>query len=381
MLLVSAGLLVRSFRALQSAPLGFNPHHLLVMQLTFNQAGGSAHETPVFYENVLLRVRSLPGVDSVAIARDLPLVGANPSSPFNIAARPVASPAERPIARFRAISPGYFGTMGIPVLKGRGFTDEDNMKAPGVVVISQGMARRFWPNHNPMGDQISPAVGARGWCTIVGIVGDVRKGGAQFPIFPTMYYPYLQVPAAYIPLIEGSMRLVIRSSLPATALMGPVRREIAAVDKGTPVYDVRTMDDIVSGSMSRSRFDTALFGIFGLLALLMVVAGIYAVISYSVAQRTHEIGIRMALGARKGDVLRMVVGQGIRLALIGVAIGLAGAVALTRFLSSLVYGVKPTDPLTFIAVPLVLVAVALLACYFPARRAAKVDPMVALRHE
>jgi predicted permease len=381
LLLIVAGLMVRSFRALEATPLGFNPHRLLVMRVTPSLPGRAPPATPAFYELVLASVRSLPGVESAAIARDLPLVGANPSSPFSIAGRPVASPSQRPIARCRWISPDYFRTMGIPILKGRTFTDEDNSTAPGVVVISQEMARQFWPHRNPVGDQIKPAVGAKGWCTILGIVGDVTKGGPEFPIYPTMYYPYLQVPAPDIPLIEGSMRVVIRSSLPASVLTGSVRREVAGTNRGTPVYDVRTMDEIVSGSLSRSLFDSALFGIFGLLALLMAVAGIYAVISYSVTRRTHEIGIRMALGAQKTDVLRLVLGQGIRFALIGVAIGIFAALGLTRLLSSLLYGVKPTDPLTFIAVGSILLGVALLACYIPARRATKVDPMVALRYE
>jgi predicted permease len=381
LLLIVAGLMVRSFRALETAPLGFKPHRLLVMQLTSSQAERAPAATPARYKRVLASVRSLPGVESAAIARDLPLVGANPSSPFSIAGRPVASPQQRPIARCRWISPDYFRTMGIPILKGRTFTDEDNSTAPGVVVVSLEMARQFWPHRNPIGDQIRPAVGASGWCTIVGIAGNVRKGGPEFPIYPTMYYSYLQVAAADIPLIEGSMRLVIRSSLPTSVLTVSVRRAVAGINRETPVYDVRTMDEIVSSSMSRSRFDSALFGSFGLLALLMAVAGIYAVISYSVTRRTHEIGIRLALGAQKRDVFRMITGEGLKLAVIGVFIGLAAAVGLTRFLWSLLYGVEPTDPFTLAAVSLVLTAVALLACYIPARRATKVDPMVALRYE
>ncbi|HEV2500868.1 MAG TPA: ABC transporter permease [Terriglobia bacterium] len=381
MLLIAAGLMVRSFRALESAPLGFNPHRLLVMQLTPNQPEHSVKEIPAIYKRVLERVRALPGVDLAAIARDLPLVGANPSSPFSIAGQPAQSPQERPIARYRAISPDYFRTMGIPLVKGRAFTEEDDATGPAVVIISQGMARRFWPHRSPIGDQIKPASGASGWCTIIGIVGDVRKGGPVFPIYPTMYYPYLQVPAEYIPLIEGSMRLVIRSSLPASGVVTLVRREVESVNSGTPVYNVQTMDEIVFTSTSRARFDMTLFGIFGLLALLMAIAGIYAIISYWVARRTHEIGIRIAIGASKGQVLRLVVRQGLRLALIGVVLGTIAALILTRFLSSLLYGVKATDPLTFVMAAVVLTAVALLACYLPARRATKVDPMVALRYE
>jgi predicted permease len=381
LLLIGAGLMVRSFRALEATPLGFNPHRLLVMRLSSSQAESAPAATPTFYERVLARVRSLPGVELAAIARDLPLVGANPSSPFSIAGRPVASPQHGPAGRCRWISADYFRTMGVPILKGRTLTDEDNSTAAGAVVINQEMVRHFWPHRNPIGEEIKPTQGASGWCTIVGIAGNVRKGGPEFPVYPTMYYSYLQVPAPDIPLIEGSMRLVIRSSLPASVLTGSVRRAVSEIDRGTPVYDVRTMDEIVSSSMARARFDSALFGMFGLLALLMAVAGIYAVISYSVTRRTHEIGIRMALGAQKGDVLRLVVGQGMILTLVGVGVGIIGAAGLTRFLSSLLYGVKPTDPLTFIAASLILTGTALLACYMPARRAAKVDPMVALRHE
>ncbi len=382
LLLIAAGLMVRSFRALETAPLGFNPHRLLVMRLTPSQAERAPAATPASYKRVLAKVRLLPGIGSAAIARDVPLAGGgNPASPFAIAGRPVVSPKESPIARSRWISPDYFRTMGIPVLKGRAFTEEDNSKAPGVVIINGEMARRFWPHRNPIGEQIKPALGARGWCKIVGIVGDVRKYGPEFPIYPTMYYSYLQVPSADIPLIEGSMMLVIRSSLPAKVLMGPVRRTVATIDSGTPVYNVRTMDELVSASMSRPRFDSTLFGIFGLLALVMAVAGIYAVISYSVTRRTHEIGIRMALGAQKGAVLRLVVSHGMILASIGMAAGVVAALGLTRLLSTLLFGVKPTDPVTFIGVSLILAGVAAFASYIPARRAANVDPMVALRHE
>jgi predicted permease len=381
MLLVGAGLMFRSFRSLQETPLGFNPHQLLTMQITFDQPGHSEQETVSFYEQVLDRVKSLPGVESAAIARDLPLVGANPSSPFNLASHPEESPEQRPIARYRAISSGYFHTLGIPLLKGRDFTDHDNQRSTGVVIINQAMAREFWPQQNPIGEQIEPAVGASGWCTIIGIVGNDRKGGAEFPIYPTMYYPYLQVPAKDIRLIEGSMRMPIRSPLSPKALLAVVKQEVAAVNKETPIYDVRTMDEIVSDSMSGPELDTFLLGAFGLLALLMAVAGIYAVMSYSVAQRTHEIGIRVALGAKKSDVLQLVVGQGMTLALIGAGLGIVGALALTRFMSSLLYGVNPTDAATFAAAALILTGVAILACYIPARRATKVDPMVALRYE
>ncbi len=381
MLLVGAGLMFRSLRSLQEVPLGFNPHQLLTMQITFGQPRHSAEETVAFYEQVLGRVKSIPGVESAAIARDLPLVGANPSSPFNIAGHPVASPERRPIARYRAISSGYFHTLGIPLLNGRDFTNQDNQGSFGVVIINQAMASEFWPQRNPIGEQIEPAIGANGWCTIVGIVGNDRKGGAEFPIYPTMYYPYLQVPARDIRLIEGSMMLALRSQLPLKALLSPVEQEVAAVNKETPVHDVQTMDEIVSASMLGPESGTVLFGIFGLLALSMALGGIYAVVSYSVSQRTREIGIRMALGAKKIDVLQLVLGQGMTPVLMGVGIGIVGALGLTRFMSSLLYGIKPTDAITFVAASLMLSGVAILASYIPAHRATKVDPMVALRYE
>jgi putative ABC transport system permease protein len=379
-LLVGAGLMVRSFRDLMRARLGFDPRHILTMQMTFNQQAASPQETPLFYEHVLERVRALPGVESAALARDLPLVGANPSIPFRIAGRTLPASGRKPIARYRAISSGYFSTMRIPLFEGRDFTGQDARGASCVAIINQAMARRYWPYRNPMGAEIKPDRGAPEWCTIIGVAGNVRKGGPGFPVQSTMYFSYLQVPDADIPVVEGSMRLVVRSASPLS-LVGGIRKQVTAINGGVPVYDVRTMSEIVSGSLARPRFDMALLAIFAIVALVMAAAGIYGVLSYSVAQRTHEVGIRMALGAEKREILRMVVGQGLKLALIGVAIGTAGALALTRFLSSLLYGVKPTDPLTFIAVSLILIAVSLLACYIPARRASKVDPMDALRYE
>ena len=379
-LLVGAGLMVRSVRDLLQAKLGFDPRHILTMQMTFNHQAASPQETPLFYEQVLERVRTLPGVESAAMARDLPLTGANPSLPFSIAGRPAPASGRKLIARYRAVSSGYFRTMGIPFVEGRDFIDQDARGAPGVAIINQAMARLYWPNRNPIGAKIKPDRGAPGWCTIVGVVGNVRKGGPEFPVYPTMHFSYLQVPDADVPLVEGSMRLVVRSKSPES-LVATIRKQVGAINSGVPVYGVRTMSQIVSDSMARPRFNMALLVVFALVALIMAAAGIYGVLSYSVARRTHEIGIRLAIGAQKGDVLKLVVGQGFRFTLIGVGIGIGGALGLTRFLSSLLYGVKPTDPVTIISVSAMLTAVALLASYIPARRATKVDPIIALRYE
>lgn len=290
--------------------------------------------------------------------------------------------------QFRTVSPGFFATMGVPVLRGRAFTDADTATSQPVILISESLARKWWRNQNPVGDQIDVGMyKGRSFADlaepprkVIGVVGDVRVTGLNIPMQPTVYIPVTQAPANLQAQWMRSATFVIRASAAgnlATALRGAV----ADVDATQRVTVVEPMTQVIRETVSRPRFNSLLLGMFAGLALILTSVGLYGVISYSVEQRTHEIGIRMALGARKSDVLRMVVGQGLRLALIGVGIGVAAALALTRFLSSLLYGVKPTDPLIFIAVSLVLIAVAMLACYIPARGAAKVDPMVALRYE
>lgn len=380
-LLVGAGLMIRSFQSLQRIEFGFNPHDLLTMKLAFSAPKSSVQKTPQFYEQALEKVRNLAGVESAALARDPPLDGVNPSNPFQIAGRPPAEPLKEPVARYRVISPGYFRTLDIPVLQGRDFTAQDAQGSNGVVIINQTMARHFWLHQDPIGKQIKPKFGQDHWCTIVGVVGNVKHYETDPGSDSVMYYPYLQVSNAAIPLVEEYMTLVIKTSLPPSRLLPAIRRTIGGIDKGVPIYHIETMEDALSDAASQPRFSMVSMGIFGFVALLIAVAGIYGVMSYSVAQRTHEIGIRIALGAQKSDVLWFVIGQGMTLALIGVGIGVAGALGLTRFLSSLLYGVRPTDPLTFVVVSMILTGVALLACYVPARRATKVDPMVALRYE
>jgi putative ABC transport system permease protein len=264
--------------------------------------------------------------------------------------------------------------MGIPLVAGRFFTPADTANATKVVIVNQELAREFWPAQNAVGQRISFDGSTGPWREIAGVVGDIKQHALWRSSAPMVYVPYAQDPWTF-------MSLVVRSRYKPEALVSSVRHAVLNVDKNQPLFSVRTMRQVVSLSIGVRRFNTLLLGLFALLALILALVGIYGVISYSVSQRTHEIGIRMALGAERSDVLKMVVGQGLKLALVGVAIGIVGALALTQFLSSLLYGVKPTDPLTFIAVSLILIVVALLACYIPARRASKVDPMIALRYE
>jgi putative ABC transport system permease protein len=393
-LLIGAGLMTRSLVSRLQINRGFQPDHLLTAQLDFSVSGfgGWVHPTAtspqVTLKHIMERIRSAPGVVSVAVAYKLPRdVDKGLAFPVVIENRSSATSAEYATADFEGVSPDYFRTMGIPLLEGRTFTEDDVYEAPWVAIINQTMARRYFPNQNPIGKRL--ALGGRKnpgqpdyndpddrppWKMIVGVVADTKTLGPRAETEPEVYVPYWQWPMQ-------SPALLVRTTGNAALSAAAIRGEVRAVNKFLPPPIIRSMDEILADSVAQPRYQTILLDLFGIAALILAAVGVYGVISYSVAQHTHEISIRMALGAEKSDVLRMVVGQGIKLALIGVAIGIAGALALTRFVASLLYGVKPTDPVTFVAVSLVLIAVALAACYIPARRAAKVDPMVALRDE
>ncbi len=376
--LMGAGLLMKSFYRLVSVNLGFAPEHVLTMNFNLTDSRYPQPEQKLaFFSEVLRRVESLPGVRSAVLADSLPL------SPFRARlmvtpwlARPPMNPADLNLVQASrvAVSPSYFYALGIPLLEGRTFTERDDARARYVAVVNEALGRRLFPGKDPVGRDLPRPGSLNKKMTIVGVVGNIYHEGPGASVQSEIYVPYLQ-------LSENYMQLAVKSAVDATSLAGAVRREVAAVDPDQPTADVTTLEQTLSQSVAPRRFNALLLGIFAFIALLISTVGLYGVIAYSVTQRTHEIGIRMALGADKSDVLRMVVGQGLKLALVGVAIGIAGALALTRFLSSLLYGVKPTDPVTFIAVSLILIAVALLACYIPARRASKVDPMVALRYE
>jgi predicted permease len=381
MLLIGAGLMVVSFERLQRANLGFDPNHILTLRVSIPATKLSREQLANFRRALVDGAAALPGVKSVALARNLPLSGTDPSLFFTIPGQPPVAPGQEPIARARFVSPDFFRTLNIPIRKGRDFTGQDGAGAPGVVIISESMARQFWHGQDPIGKPMKPGYPASSVvCTVVGVAGDVRQF-LSIDEPPVAYYPYDQIPASYVPLLESYFTLTIRTVGKHEDLAAAVRAQIHGVDPNVPVYDVQTMDDLVREAAASNRFQMLLFGVFAGVGLVLAAVGIYGVISYSVTHRTHEIGIRMALGAKRGEVLKLIVSDGLRLALGGSALGLAGALGLSRFLSGLLYGVKATDPATFAVVFFVLLAVALLACYLPARRATKVDPMVALRYE
>jgi putative ABC transport system permease protein len=285
------------------------------------------------------------------------------------------------VTRFRAIGPNYFSGLQIPLISGQEFTEHDTAASPRVAIVSQSLAKLYWPNENALGKRLKPELTGGEWCTVVGVAADVRHWAADITdVEPTAYYPYTQVPAAFLPLLEGSMSIAVRSQNPA-GLLTAVRARLAEVDATVPVYDVKTMDEMVSDSGSLRRFDMWLIGAFAALALVLAGVGVYGVMAYSVSQRTREIGIRIALGAQRQSVLRLIMGQGARLAVTGVVVGIVGAFGLTRLMESLLFGVSPRDFGTFSVVPAIVLVMILVGCFIPALRATKLDPVVALREE
>jgi putative ABC transport system permease protein len=383
-LLTGAGLMMRSLIRLRDVNVGFRTRGLLTMDVSLSgEKYSSPEEQAAFFGQALTRLQSLPSVRSAAAVTNLPLTRNGTRNSFEIP----AAHAVRGSADYNAVSPDYFRTMGIPLLSGREFVDSDSARTPLVGVISGRMAQRYWPHQDPVGASIvvSRPVGTRTpkgtlvhlnpqQLTIVGVVGDVRQLGLDAPPEAELYVPYPQWPSS-------ATSLVIRTYSEPSLLIPLVEKLVWSVDPDQPVTDVRTMGQWVSKEAASRRFVLQLIGVFALIAIVLAAVGIYGVVSNWTRQRTHEIGIRMALGAQKSDVVRLVTRQGMTLSLMGLVVGVGVALGVTRFLSNLLYGVNPTDPLTFAVVSLTLLAVALLACCLPARRAANVDPMVALRHE
>ena len=377
-LLAGAGLLFRSFLQLQSVNAGFTPEQVLTARLS---PSGEKFKTDSdyikYYENVLARIGALPGVREAGVINTLPLQK-GPTFRFRVEGRAPLPIDKWPPANYRSVSPNYFHVLNIPVLQGRPFTDRDNEQAPTVLLVNQSIAEKYFPGENVVGKRINFGRTDSNqqpiWREIVGVVADVKNMELKEQPEPEIYFSSLQSPFE-------AMSIVIRSSVEPGSLAGAVRGAVAEVDKTVPVADIETMDRIVTESVMQPRFNMVLLGLFSAIALVLSAAGIYGVTSYTVTQRTHELGIRLALGAQLGDVLRLILKQGLAVILIGVAIGLAAAFVLTRLLRTLVFGISTNDPLTFIGITLLLSVVALIACYMPARRATKVDPLVALRYE
>jgi putative ABC transport system permease protein len=375
MLLVGAGLMVRSFMRLQEVDPGFQPERVLAVDVALPGAKYKEDERVVgFFDQFLSRVKTQTGVESVAAISTLPLSGSGDIITFEIEGKTALADSGSVDAEYRIATPGYFRTMRIPLVKGNEFTERDTKDAPYAMVINETFARRFFPNEEPIGKRINFGGTESPWRTIVGMVKDVRLQSLDTEPYPQMYVALAQAP-------RRSMTMVVRTASDPLSVIPFVRNELATLDKDQPLYNVRTMQQVMSESTARRRFNMMLIAIFAFLGLVLASVGIYGVISYSVTQRTHEIGVRMALGAEARDILKMIVRQGMGMVILGVGLGLGGAFGLTRVMSSLLFGVSPTDLFTFAGVSLILATVALLACYIPARRATRVDPMIALRFE
>jgi putative ABC transport system permease protein len=379
-LLVGAGLLSRTFANLTGVAPGFDPHNVLTAQVVLKgERYDTTAEVAALYQTALERIRQLPGVETAAVINKLPL-----DWQFNM---PVFFPNQPDQARsvqFRMVSPGYFRALKIALQQGRDFDESDNATGPPVAIVNEAFTQRFFKGQNPFAQQLSVGRGANDPLRqIVGVAGDAKQMGLDQDALPTVFVPLAQLPDKLLAIIQAftPAHFVVRTTVEPLSLSAALKREFAALDAALPLSRFRTMEQLTAHSIAQQRFNMLMVSLFALLGLLLAAVGIYGVMSYTVAQRTNEIGLRIALGAQTGDVMRLVLRQGLGLALAGAALGLAGALGLTRLLKSFLFGVTATDPLTFTAVAGGLVLVALLACYLPARRAARVDPLVALRYE
>jgi putative ABC transport system permease protein len=381
MLLAGAGLLIRSFTKLASVDPGFHATQALTFELSLPDSRYEQEPQQVgFFDQLLPRLRAIPGVQSAAAAMSLPLSGSNFVLTFEVAGRPPVPPSQQPAMQIRVATPEYFQTIGIPLKRGRSFTDDDRPGSPPVVLITESAARQYFPNEDPIGKKITLGWGRgkgtpRAGGEVVGIVGDVKEAGLDEAEPPELYMPYRQWPVQ-------SMSVVLKTAVPPATVADAARRAVYATDSNMPAANVRTLEQIVARSISQPRFYTTLLAIFAGLALVLAAIGIFGVLSYAVAQRTREIGIRMALGAQGRTVLGLVVRQALLLAVAGVGIGVILALGLSRSLvSKMLFSTSPHDGATFVSVAALLGAVALVASYIPARRATRVDPIVALRAE
>ena len=375
-LLLTAGLMMKSFVRLERVPPGFNPDQVLTMSVALPEAKyTSDQQTANFYEQLIERVQNLPGVQSAATANMIPLSGMNGTSAIRIEGSPEPTPGQEPEANFRSVSNLYFRTMQMPILRGREFTSQDSAKGQLVVAVNEAFAARFWPGEDPVGKRMrfSGPLQDRPWRTVVAVVGNIRNQ-LDLPAPAEMYFPLRQQ-------TESTMALVVRTSSDPRSLEESIRAQVVALDRDLPVFDVMTMEDLRSVSVTAQRIGGTLMAAFAGFALVLAAIGLFGVIAYAVSERTREIGIRMALGAKPREVFLLVVGQGMTLAFIGLLVGLPLALGMGRAVAGLLYGIGPNDFATFASVAAILAAIAFVACYIPARRAMHVDPMVALRYE
>jgi putative ABC transport system permease protein len=376
MLLIGAGLLFKSFQRLESVSIGFKPEKMLTMITSLPRLKYTQQEQRLqFYQSLIERVRSLPGIQDAAMIDNLPFTGNDNTDGFIIEGQesPTGNNEEREQAQLQTVTPGSFQTMGIPLLRGRDFLDTDGSNAPPVAIVDETLARRYWPDGDAIGKRIE-TTGDLVWFTIVGVVGGVKHDDLAGERQPHIYAPLAQQP----PL---GAALVVRTEGAPNAAISAIRSAAQQVDPDIPIYLIRPMADVIGKTLNSQRLTNWLLSAFSVLALLLAAVGIYGTMSVYVGSRTNEFGIRLALGAQPGHLRRAVLREGLLLTTFGIAAGIAGALALTQTMASLLFEVSATDPVIFTVLPLVLVVVALLACYVPARRAASVDPMVALRHE
>jgi predicted permease len=378
MLLIGAGLMVRSFQRVLNTNPGFRPEHVLTASVDLPPTESYSQNDKVasFYKQLMEKLRQTPGIAAAGCSTDLPLLGGWTHAFTVEGYQPPPGPVLS-LDNHSVIYGDYLQTMGIPLLRGRNFTERDGPKSTHVLIVSESLAKKYWPGQDPLGKRLKwgPPESTDPWLTVVGVVGDVKQGPLETAADAHTYEPYAQLGA---PL---SLRIAVRGQGDPAGLAADVRTAVWSLDRQLALGDVRTMDQVIRRSTASRRFSLVLLGSFAALALVLAAIGIYAVLAYSVARQTHEIGVRMALGARSGDVVRLVLGQGLRVTAIGIVFGVAGALGLTRFLQSLLYEVRPTDPPTFVGVLLLLVSVSVAASYLPASRAMRVDPMVALRYE
>src|SRR6266516_754149 len=381
-LLIGAGLLIRSFVRILNTDPGFKPQNLLTMQLALNAKKDEGGKVLNFFNDLKGRIAALPGVEATAFSNGIPL-GQTADTSFAIVGRPKPEPGKQPQTMLYITSPDYLQAMGIRLVKGRFFTAQDTQRSPRVAVIDESFARQQFPNQEALGQHLAGDGKDNPDAEIVGVVAHVKHFGldAIERVQPQLYVPFNQAPDAFLPMLAPRMNLIIRTTADPLTLTAAVRRQVQALDPNQPVYNVSTMERTLDQSLVTQRLSMTLLASLASLALILAAVGIYGVMSYTVTQRSHEIGIRMAIGAQPRDVFKMVIGRGMILALIGVALGLVGAFGLTRLMATMLYGVAPTDPATFVSIGILLTGVALIACYVPSRRATKVDPLVARRYE